>query len=138
MNDLITVDPKQIQLYADEGGKLVFKKEAEAELIKLLELQKMIEEKVEMVKTMIAESGQSIDEGFKGVIGEKVRATFRLYGEKYTYKMDYISQLGDFLKEKIYYKVDSDKVDEYFKKEGKLPDGISEKPRSPSLTITLK
>lgn len=138
MNDIITIDPKQIQLYADEGGKLVFKKEAESELIKLLELQKMIEEKVEMVKTMIAESGQAIDDGFKGVIGEKIRATFRLYGEKYTYKLNSVPDLKDFLKEKIYYKVDSDRVDEYFKAEGKLPDGISEKPRSPSLTITMK
>lgn len=138
MNDLITVNPSQIKAYADEGGKLVFKKEAEEELIKLLDLQKLIEEQIELVKTMIAESGQAIDPGFKGVIGERVRATFRLYGEKYTYKMASVPDLAEFLTEKTYYKVNSDKVDAYFKEHGKLPDGISEKPRSPSLSITVK
>jgi len=131
----ITINPRAIVTITDKAGKFVFKKEAEKELLKLLEVQELINQKVEEVKAAIAEAGTSIDENFRGVIGENVRAIYRRYGERFGY--DRAAMPEKFLKETKYFKVDSAAVDEYFKITGELPDGIFEKDRSPVISLTV-
>ena len=48
--DLITVSKKDITNFKEEGGKYVFKKEAEESLLKLLELKEMVDNAIEEVK----------------------------------------------------------------------------------------
>jgi len=134
----LTIDTNQPLTLAQEAGKFVFKKEAEEQLVKLLELQKLVNQAVDEAKRQIREAGESIDPSFRGVIGEKVKAIYRTYGAKYTYRMNEIEIAKPFLKEKIYYSVDSGVVDEFVKKEGKLPEGIYDKERTKSISFTLQ
>ena len=135
---LITIDPSKIVSWSKKAGKLVFKKESEKELIKLYQLKDMIDRQIDLVKLAIAESGKSIMENFKGVIGENVRAVYRVYGEKYTYDKEKTKDLEPFLKRVVFYKVDSKAIDEYIKEVGELPEGIIEKDRQPTLSVTVK
>lgn len=135
---LITVDPKEIALLAEEGDKFVFKAEAEDHLIKLLEAQKMIEEAVDSVKKGIAQAGESVNPNFKGVIGDKVRCTYRQYGKKYKFVLNKREELEPFLIEKVWYNIDTGKVEEYLKEVGELPDGIYEADRDHQLSISYK
>ena len=134
----LTIDTNQPLTLAQEAGKFVFKKEAEEQLVKLLELQEIVNQAVNEAKRQIREAGESIDPSFRGVIGEKVKAIYRTYGAKYTYRMNEIEIAKPFLKEKIYYSVDSGVVDEFVKKEGKLPEGIYDKERTKSISFTLQ
>ena len=134
----LTIDTDQPLKLAQEAGKFVFKREAEEKLVELLELQELINQAVDTAKKQIQEAGESIDPSFKGIIGEKVKAIYRTYGAKYTYRMNEVEIAKPFLKEKIYYSVDSGVVDEFVKKEGKLPEGIYDKERTKSISFTLQ
>jgi len=137
MDNILTVDLSKTRDLALLAGKLVFKKEAEVELLKLLELQTRINEYVEMVKDLILESGETIAPNFKGVIGEKIRCIARQYGGKYTYAREIEPLVLEYLDEVNYLKVNSEKVDKYFKDKGELPEGIIIKDREKKLSITL-
>lgn len=134
----ITIDTAKPLALAMEGGKFVFKKEAEDKLVELLEIQQIVNEAVDEAKKQIQEAGESIDPSFKGVIGEKVKAIFRTYGAKYTYRMNELDIAKPFLKEKVFYSVDSKAVDEHIKQSGKLPEAIYDKERTKSISFTLQ
>lgn len=134
--DIIRIDPKEIINYQQEGGKLVFKPSAEFSLIQLLKAKDFIDEQIDLVKKSIETAGLSISPGFKGVIGEKVKAIYRVYGDKY----DIINEKVDrqYIKTTITEKIDTDAVDEYMKKHKELPFGIVERQRAPQISISLK
>lgn len=134
----IIVNPDDIKILAKEGENFIFKPKAEEQLIKLLELQTLVNATVEEVKNKIAEAGQAVNPNFKGVIGDRVRCIYRAYGGKYKYDYSKRSICEPFLKEKIYHSVDGDKVDKYFKQVGELPEGIIEADRENKLSIMLK
>ena len=138
MESKIIIQPKKITALAKDGEKFVFKPEAEKQLLELLQLKEMIDNTVDEVKVAIAEAGQSINPNFKGVIGDKVRCTFRAYGSKYGYDWKKKSILEPFLDEKTRYYVNSEAVDKYIEEVGELPDGITENPREEKLSISMK
>jgi hypothetical protein len=133
--DLITIDPKQISILQEKGGKLLFKRNAEDALISLLTLRDMVDKAIENAKLKIAEAGTELDPGFKGIKGDKVEISYRRYGEKYEYDWKKKDKAEPFLIEKIYYKVDSAMVDGYVEKTGELPEGISEKEREKTIKL---
>lgn len=134
----ITVNPDDIKILATEGEKFIFKPKAEEQLIKLLELQQLIDATVEEVKLKIAEAGKAVNPNFRGVIGDRVRCIYRAYGGKYKYDYSKKSLCEPFLKEKVYHSVDGDMVDKYIKSVGELPEGITEADRENKLSIMLK
>ena len=135
--NIIKINPNDIEILAEEGDKFIFKPSAEEALVKLLELQKYINEVVENVKNNIAEAGQSINPNFKGVIGDKVRCIYRSYGAKYKYDWAKRLQAMPFLIEKTSYSVDSKKVEDYLKEVKELPEGILDANRTNQLSIML-
>lgn len=137
-NTQITIKPDEIKILAQEGEKFIFKPQAEEQLIKLLELQELINKTVEDVKNKIAEAGKSINPNFRGVIGDRVKCIYRAYGAKYSYDWKKRTDCMPFLKEKVVYTVDSDRVDKYLKEVGEMPDGISLSDRNNTLSISLK
>lgn len=136
--DLITIDPSEIQILAQEGEKFIFKPNAEESLKQLLRLQELVNNAVEQVKAQIGEAGKAINPNFKGVIGEEIRCVYRKYGAKYKYDFSKKKVLLPFLKEKVYYSVETEKVDDYLNKVGELPDGITEADREDKLSISYK
>lgn len=135
MNDVITIKPNDINLLAEESGKAVISPKAEESLVKLINIYKHLGEVIDIVKKNIEKSGLEIDEGFTGVVGEKVGITYRPFGEKYTYT-DF-DKARAFLREKSYVKVDTTLVDAYRKQHKKLPEGIAENERIKSIVFSL-
>lgn len=130
----IIIQPEQIALLAQEGGKFIFKQSAENEFIKLLETQLLINEAVEYVKTKILEAGREIDPAFKGVKGARLECSVRKYGSRYLVKEK--SKCGAFLE--LTEHLDSSAVEEYEKEHGTLPEGIIESEREEKLSISIK
>jgi hypothetical protein len=137
MPDKIVIKISEINFLAQEGSKLVFKKEANDALKKLLEIQALVNQKVDEVAKAIEEAGLAIDPSFKGVIGEDVKCIYREYGDKYGYHLNDIPQIQDFLKEVSYYRVNAPMVDDYLKKVKELPQGIIVKTRTKKLSPLL-
>lgn len=133
--DLIVIDPKEIAVFAEEGGRFLFKPQAEEQIIKIHEAILMLQAWEEKIKEQIGEMGKALNPNFKGVKGDKVSCIYRKYGAKYSYDYQRKNACMPFLKEKIYYTVDTDKVDKYVKEVKELPEGILEAPREEKLTI---
>lgn len=129
MDDIITVKKSEISQFVVEGGKLVLKKTAENELVKLLNLKVMIDEAVEEVKKNIAESGKKIFPDFKGVFGKRVKAVYRLYGDRWT------TTNPEFIKKISFTRTDTHKIEEFVSERGELPANTSEVPREGKLVI---
>jgi len=138
MKNKIIIYPDEIIKLAKEGGKLVFKKEAEEELVKLLKIKKKIDEAIEKVKEQIKQAGESILPNFKGVEGKMVKAIYSYHGAKYEIQDPQKAQ--GFYKYKIvvYEKPDTETIDNYVKEYGELPEGVVAKEREKSLSLRLK
>ena len=137
-NDLIVIDPKEVAIWADEAGRFLFKPKAEAQILKIHEAILLLQSWEEKIKEQIGEMGKALNPNFKGVKGDKVSCIYRKFGAKYEYDWKKKQACTPYLKEKIYYSVDSDKVDKYLKEVGELPEGIVEKAREDVLSITYK
>ena len=134
----ITIDSQYpLELYR-EAGKLTINPDAEEYLIKLLELQKIVDEAVSNAKKAIQEMGEQFDDGFKGVVGAKINVVNSLTGYLYAYDPALVEVARPFLKERIYLNPDSAKISNYFKEYGKLPPGILENPRNKSIKFYVK
>ena len=133
----LTINLDSIDSFVKKGKGFVFKREAEEEILKLLKLRDLLDEKIKEVKEGIEKAGKSIDPSFKGVIGENLRATYRVFGERYAYDK-YNPPDEGFLKTITFSKVDSAKVDEHVEKTDELPKGIVLKERIPTISFTLK
>jgi len=136
MKKQIIIYPDEITKLAEEGGKLVFKKEAEDELVKLLEIKNKIDEAIEKVKEQIKQAGESILPNFKGVEGKMVKAVYSYHGAKY--EIQDKEKAKGFYQEVVYNKPDTKTIDNYVKEVGELPEGIITKEREKSLSLRLK
>lgn len=139
LNDMkdITIKGEDITSFIKKGSQLVFKKEAEDAIEFLMKKRDEIDTALAEIKKGIEEAGMSVSKDFKGVIGSKVKAIYRVYGEKYEYDWSRKEEVAEYLKIKTYFSVNSTMVDAYIEKNGKLPDGITEKPRSPVISLSL-
>lgn len=131
MDNIISVDKKKIAYLVEESGKMVFKKSAEDELMKLLKIKDDIELAIDQVKGNILKAGRSISQDFTGVIGKRVKCVVRKYGDRYK------ATNPEFIKEIVIRRADGDKIDEFVTQAGKLPDGVEEKEREEKLTIIV-
>jgi hypothetical protein len=134
----VVIKTDDIKILAKEGEKFIFKPKAEEKLIELLMLKEFIDSTLEEVKEKIAEAGLSINPNFKGVIGDKVRCTYRPYGAKYKYDWKKKEAAEPFLKRKEYWSVDGKLVDKYVEEVGELPDAIEESDRENKLSFILR
>lgn len=136
--DLITLDKKELTSFVEEGGKFLFKPSAEEAILKLHSTIEMLQQFEDDIKDKIAEMGRAINPNFKGVKGEKVSCVYRKYGSKYDYDFKKKNAALPFLKEKVYYSVDSEKVDKYLEEVKELPEGIVEASRDEKLSFSFK
>lgn len=113
----------------------MFKKSAEASLVRLLELKELVDNAIDRAKDQIVEAALELNPDFRSLEGERIKLNFRSYGEKYEYDWKLKEALEPFLNRKEYFKVDSKKVDEYLEKVGELPEGIKEKDRKKTPSI---
>lgn len=131
MEDTITISKKQISSLVNNAGRMMFKKEAEDELLKLIKVKDDIDNALSQVKEAILTAGRSITPDFTGVLGKRVKCVVRKYGDRYK------STNPEYIKEIIMKRTDADKIDEYVDKSGKLPEGVSENEREEKLTIIV-
>ncbi len=134
MDDKIIISKKEISILVKEGGKLVFKKTAEDELLKLLKLKDQIDLALSEVKENLLKAGCSITPDFTGVIGRKVRCVVRKYGDKYKIQE---GTNPKFVKTTVIRRANSDIIEEEITKTGILPKGITENLREEKLTIIV-
>lgn len=134
----VEIDIDEVAMLVDAGGSFVLNPTAESAILRLLEMQELVEGALEAVKAKIQEEGRALGDGFKGVHGENVSAISRQYGAKYGYQKEFEEELGDFLQSRVISTVDSDAVEAFVKANGGLPRGIFENDRENKVSIVRK
>lgn len=131
MSDIIKIDKREILQLKTEGAKLVVKKEAEDCLLKLLDLKDLVDGALDEVKGNIIKLGkEAMGANFQGVVGARVKAVYRTYGERFT------TTNKNYLKEVKITRTDNDKIELYLAKNKKLPPNTIERERTNKLVIT--
>ena len=90
---IISVDTDQIKKLAEDAKGIYTTLEAEQALIKLLSMQKKIEEGIEIAKKNLEEAGLKINPNFKSIRSSNVRIYYRGYGSRYFIDEQYVGNV---------------------------------------------
>lgn len=134
----VEIDLDEVAVLVDAGGGFVLDPKAELAILRLLEMQDLVENALEAIKDKIRKEGTALGEGFRGVHGEKISAICRQYGAKYGYEKEFEEELREFLQEKTTLSVDSSAVERFVKEKGELPRGIFENDRENAISIVKR
>lgn len=159
----IVVKESQLNLIKQESDKIIINNNAEIHLMRLLELQKLVEDTLAYCKERLAAKAAEIDPDFKAVVSDNLKIMYRAYGSKYGLDESQIDSVprelltetmimnADKVREYCIendinfeqfldsqYSLDTKALDKYMKKNTTLPLGIIEIDRKKQLSITLK
>lgn len=140
-DNLITIqfDPKDLVTMAMDAKELIFNPEAEDAVIKLLELQEMVDNTVQLVKQSIAQQGLEYNPNFSSVVGDRLKANYSYAGSKYGFNPSDVKRKDPrYFKKRVVYSLDSKAVEKYeMAHKGRLPKGVVKKARSKNLNFRL-
>lgn len=133
----IVFDPEKINELVVNGSNLVLKPDAEEALLALFSMKDRIEEAIDKVKAELIKKGRGVIPSFKGVEGDRVRAYTKPTSE-YIKIEKKLKVTPEACVEISFLKLNDDKVTEYKKKHGKLPDNVMENPVKETLVFKVK
>ena len=125
----LEINKPTLSLFIEEAGKVALRKEAGEGLLRITEAIDMLEDGLEEVKKLIVENGLKT----YGVVPSVKYKGLSIYqketGDKYS------TSNPNYLKKSNRTWADSQKIEEYFEKEGKLPKDTVKNERSKTLII---
>ncbi len=121
---------------ADDGKAIVVNPEAETSILRLLEVQKVVDEAVERLKLEIEKQALDFNPNFSAIKGTKLKINYSAAGAKYKATGTAGRHDGRIWTKKVSWSLDSKAVDEYKAKRGHLPAGIIENVRTKSIRIS--
>jgi hypothetical protein len=137
----ITIDLDKLELISKNADKILFSKEGEEEIVKIIEAQEKLEEILKKAKETIEQKALQINPNFKSVEGDKIKVSYRYFGQKYYLEEDKLNEIpAEFYTKEIItkFKVNSDAVENFVEKNGGLPYGVIAPERKKTLTISYK
>lgn len=133
---IINVDTEDLSKLVQQGSQIITSPEAEAALMKLLELQHVVEIAIVEAKMRIEESALAYDPNFTSVQSDKVKVGYRVFGAKYSIDPALLEKIpAELYKTKVSHAADTKAVDEFVAEKGALPLGINPMPRAKQITI---
>jgi hypothetical protein len=138
---MINIDIDKLDELVVKSDEIFLTPEGEKVLIKLLEIQKQVEDAITAAKVKLEATALKVDEHFSSIQANKVKVYYRAFGQRYYIdekmlnlapKELYISE------EKVIYKIDTKAVDKWVDVHGGMPEGITEVERKKAITFSLK
>lgn len=135
------IDIEDLENIKIDADKIFLHAEGEKVLLKLLEIQKQIEDAIIAAKAKLEDTALKLDPNFKSIQADKIKVYYRTFGSKYHIdenKIDLAPKELYEMETKINYKIDSEAVDKWINEYKIMPNGIIELERKKILTISLK
>lgn len=121
----LTIDLENVVKLASDGKTFALNPDAEESIVKLLELQEKVEHAISVVKASIAEQGTNLNQGFSGVRGSRIQASYRNYGQVYSFEHSDASGVDpSYYTKSITYRPNTKSIEDYQDSHGALPPGI--------------
>lgn len=140
----ITINLGNLEKITAEADKIFLSPAAEKEIIKVIELQKQVDDALETMKKAVEAAGLALNPNFTSIQADRLKAYYRAYGSKYLLDESQINLVPKELytvESKVTYKIDSDAVEKWAESHKGMPAGINEVPvekRPKKLTFALK
>lgn len=136
----VHLDIKQADLItlAEAGGEMVLNPQAEDAIIKLLELQTMVDSTVAFVKDQIVAAGQELDPQFSTVVGDKLKANYQFSGAKYKLQPGRKEFPAPLFKREVKVSIDSKAMEKYETEHRRLPKYVERAVRKQNLQFKVR
>lgn len=135
----MTIDLEQLDNLVADSDKIFLSAEAEQVLMKLLDIQKQVEEAIDAAEKKLEETGLKLNPDFKSIEADKIRVYYRAYGTRYKIDDSLVEQIpAELYTTKKVYSADTKAIEKYADEHKGLPVGIIEPERVKKLTFSLK
>jgi len=135
----MTIDLEQLDKLVVDADQIFLTADGEKVLLKLLEIQKQVEDAIESAEKKLEEAGLKIDPNFSSIQSNKIKVYYRFFGSRY--KVD--QALADQLPKNLYkvmtkYNAIPEEIEKYAEENKGLPLGILEIERKKQLHFADK
>lgn len=135
----VTIDLSVLDNLTAEAGKIFIDPKSEETLVKLLELQKQVEDAITDAKAVLEQAALEIDPNFSSIQADKIKVYYRSYGSRYRIDESLIDQVpADLYSKKISYNPIAEAIEKYTTEHKGMPVGVIETERPKSLSFSLK
>lgn len=80
---IVSVDLNELGMLVENGKDILFTPTAESALLRLLELEEMVDRAIDNAKEMIRVAAEKYNPNFSSVQSDKIKVMYRYYGGKY-------------------------------------------------------
>lgn len=111
----------------------------EATLVKLLEVQKVVEDAINTAKTVLEQSAIKLNPNFASIQGDTVKVSYRYFGARYYLDESQIDKVDpELYKVTKRYSVDAKALEAYIDEHKGMPVGVNEVERKKQITFAMK
>ena len=139
---ILTVDTMELGELVDQADKIFLSPKAEATLLRLKEIERLVKQAVDDASVRIEAAGLAINENFSSLHGDNVRIGYRYFGSEYQLDDSHLQDLMQMAPQVVTadtkYKIASAELKKYVEENGQVPVGIVHKDRKKKITITIK
>lgn len=132
----VSINPATLVKMAEDSREIIINPNAEKAILKLLAIQREVNEAVEAVKSEIEKSALEFNPNFRAIKGEQVKITYSASGAKYKATGEAARHSGKYWTKKVTWSLNSKAIDETYAKYGRLPKGISSVERKKTIRIS--
>ena len=134
-NELVVrVNTAELLSTENDGKDIVMNPDAEDAIIKLLSIQRQVNDAVDQLKAEIERRVLAYNPNFTSVKGSKVKINYQAAGAKY--KGETKNHCPKYWTKKVTWAINSKAVDEYYAKYYRLPAGIKAVERKKTIRIS--
>jgi len=135
----MTIDLEQLDKLVVDSDQIFLTADGEKVLLKLLEIQKQVEDAIESAEKKLEEAGLKIDPNFSSIQSNKIKVYYRFFGSRYKVDQALVDQLPKNLyKVMTKYNAIPDEIEKYAEENKGLPVGILEIERKKQLHFADK
>jgi len=137
----VTIDIDQLSDLVATADGIFLSAKAEKTLLKLLEIQKQVEDAIDGAKKKLEETALKINPNFQSIQADNVKVYYRAFGSRYFIEEENLSQVPAEMYEKkviTKYSANAKEIEKFVKEKGGLPFGVKEAEREKQLVFGLK
>ena len=133
------IDIEKLAKLVKDADQIVFSAEGEKVLVKILEIEKQVEDAKKAAKAKLEESALKLNPNFSSIRGDKVKVYYRVFGTKYKIDESLVAKVPkELYNSKVSYYAGSKAIDAWAEEHKGLPQGVIEPERIKQLTFSLK
>lgn len=132
----VSINPATLVKVAEDSREIVINPGSEKALLKLLAIQREVNDAVEAVKSEIERRALEFNPNFRAIKGERVKITYSASGAKYRATGEALRHSPKYWQKRTTWSLNTKALDEHLARRGNLPAGIASVERKKTIRIS--